>query len=100
MQKLFKMYHNMRIARIVNRRSGLATNSSSTHSVIYKNKGDVFGDLNIFDERYYDRCTRTIAASREAKIRYIFGNCFRKTELVELLQHGLQMKQQCIQLYF
>ena len=86
LQKLFKMYHNMRIARIVNRRSGLATNSSSTHSVIYKNKGDVFGDLNIFDERYYDRCTRTIAASREAKIRYIFGNCFRRTELVELLQ--------------
>ena len=76
----------MKIARIVNRRNGLATNSSSTHSVIYKNKDDVFEDLNIFDERYYDRCTPTIAASREAKIRYIFSNCFRETELVELLQ--------------
>lgn len=76
----------MKIAKIVNRRSGLATNSSSTHSVIYKNKDEVFEDLNIFDERYYDRCTPTIAASREAKIRYILGNCFYENELVELLQ--------------
>jgi hypothetical protein len=84
----------MKIVRIINRRNGLATNSSSTHSVIYKNKGEVFEDLNIFDERYYDRCTETIAASREAKIRYIFGNIFRNTELVELLSERYpEMKQ-------
>ena len=59
-----KILKNIKVARIVNRRSGLATNSSSTHSVIYKNKDDIFEDLNIFDERYYDRCLSTIAASR------------------------------------
>ena len=84
----------MKIARLVNRRNGLATNSSSTHSVIYKNKGEGFEDLNIFDERYYDRCMSTIAASREAKIRYIFGNIFYVTELVELLSEKYpEMKQ-------
>ena len=81
-----KILKNIKVARIVNRRSGLATNSSSTHSVIYKNKDDIFEDLNIFDERYYDRCLSTIAASREAKIRYILGNCYYVDELVELLE--------------
>ena len=84
----------MKVLRLVNRRSGLATNSSSTHSVIYKNKGEVFEDLNIFDNRYYDRCTETIAASREAKIRYIFGNIFWNSELVKLLAERYpEMKQ-------
>ena len=75
----------MRIFRIRNRRNSLATNSSSTHSVVYKNKEQVFEDLGIFDNRYYDRFTETIAASREAKIRYIFGNIFYWNELVELM---------------
>lgn len=75
----------MKIFRIKNRRNSLATNSSSTHSVIYKNKGQVFEDLGIFDNRYYDRHTETIAASREAKIRYIFANIFFWDELVELM---------------
>lgn len=75
----------MKIFRIRNRRNSLATNSSSTHSVVYKNKDQVFEDLGIFDNRYYDRCTETIAASREAKIRYIFGNIFYWNELVELM---------------
>ena len=75
----------MRIFRIKNRRNALATNSSSTHSVVYKNKEQVFEDLGIFDNKYYDRCTETIAASREAKIRYIFSNIFRWNELVEIM---------------
>lgn len=75
----------MRIFRIKNRRNSLATNSSSTHSVVYKKEGQVFEDLGIFDNRYYDRCTETIAASREAKIRYIFANIFYWNELVELM---------------
>ena len=75
----------MKIFRIKNRRNSLATNSSSTHSVVYKNKEQVFEDLGIFDNNYYDRCTETIAASREAKIRYIFSNIFRWNELVELM---------------
>ena len=75
----------MKIFRIKNRRNSLATNSSSTHSVVYKNKDQVFEDLGIFDNRYYDRGTETIAASREAKIRYIFANIFRWNELVEMM---------------
>ena len=75
----------MRIFRIKNRRNALATNSSSTHSVVYKNKDQVFEDLGIFDNKYYDRHTETIAASREAKIRYIFSNIFRWNELVEIM---------------
>lgn len=75
----------MKILRIKNRRNSLATNSSSTHSVVYKNKDQVFEDLGIFDNNYYDRCTETIAASREAKIRYIYANIFRHDELVEMM---------------
>lgn len=75
----------MKIFRIKNRRNSLATNSSSTHSVVYKNKDQVFEDLGIFDTKYYGRCKETIAASREAKIRYIFANIFRWDELVELM---------------
>lgn len=75
----------MKIFRIKNRRNALATNSSSTHSVVYKNKEQVFEDLGIFDNRYYGRHTETIAASREAKIRYIFSNIFYWNELVEMM---------------
>lgn len=38
----------MKVFKIINFRKGLATNSSSTHSIIYKNKDDMFKDLNIF----------------------------------------------------
>lgn len=75
----------MKIYRIKNRRNSLATNSSSTHSVVYKNKDQVFEDLGIFDNNYYDRGTRTIAATREAKIRYILANIFYCDELVEMM---------------
>ena len=75
----------MKIFRIKNRRNALATNSSSTHSVVYKSKDKVFEDLGIFDNRYYDRYTETIAASREAKIRYIFSNIFHWDALVEIM---------------
>lgn len=75
----------MKIYRIRNRRNSLATNSSSTHSVVYKNKDQVFADLGIFDNNYYGRFTETIAASRNAKIRYIFANIFSNDKLVELL---------------
>ena len=75
----------MKIFRIKNRRNSLATNSSSTHSVVYKNKEQVFEDLGIFDNNYYDRGTQTIAASREAKIRYILANIFYWDELVEMM---------------
>ena len=75
----------MKIFRIRNRRNALATNSSSTHSVVYKNKDQVFEDLGIFDNRYYDRCTETIAASREANILYIFANIFYWNELVDMM---------------
>lgn len=75
----------MKIFRIKNRRNALATNSSSTHSVVYKNKEQVFEDLGIFDNRYYGRSTETIAASREAKIRYIFANIFQCEELVDMM---------------
>ena len=61
----------MKVFRIENFRKGLATNSSSTHSIIYKNKEDLFEDLNIFEEDYYGRCTETIAVSKKAKIKYI-----------------------------
>lgn len=84
----------MKVLKIKNRRNALATNSSSTHSVIYKNKEQVFNDLGIFDNVYYDRYTNTIAASRKAKIRYIFANIFKYEELVNLMtQRYPEMKE-------
>ena len=77
-----------------NYRKGFATNSSSTHSVIYKNKDDMFNDLNIFEYDYYDRCDNTIAASKEAKIKYIAANIMYNDKLYEIMSmYYPQMKE-------
>ena len=75
-------------------RKGRATNSSSTHSVIYKNHNEMFEDLNIFEEDYYDRCCSTIAATREAKIKYVFACIFQNETLAEIMSKKYpEMKQ-------
>lgn len=82
------------IVYLKNFRKGLATNSSSTHSVIYKNKEEMFEDLNIFELNYYDRSDNTIAASREAKIKYVLANIWRDEPLVRILSERFpEMKQ-------
>lgn len=84
----------MKTFYLKNFRKGYATNSSSTHSVIYKNKGEVLKDLNIFELNYYDRCDSTIAATREAKIKYIAANIMYSDELYEIMcQFYPEMKQ-------
>ena len=75
----------MKICKIKNFRQGLATNSSSTHSIIYKNKEDMFEDLNIFEYNYYDRYLSTIAVSKEAKIKYVLACIKYDTDLVNML---------------
>ena len=75
----------MKVVYLKNFRRGLATNSSSTHSVIYRNEGELFKDLDIFDCDYYDRCTRTIAASKEAKIKYILAGIMYNEPLVKIM---------------
>ena len=75
----------MRAVYLKNFRKGLATNSSSTHSVIYRNEGELFNDLDIFEYDYYDRCTRTIAASKEAKIKYILAGIMYNEPLVKIM---------------
>ena len=75
----------MKLIYLKNFRSGFATNSSSTHSLIYKNKDDMFKDLNIFELNYYDRFDSTIAASREAKIKYIAAYCYYDKFLFEIM---------------
>lgn len=68
-------------------RKGRATNSSSTHSVIYRNRGDIFNDLAIFEQDYYGRMDSTIAATREAKIKYVFTSIFEWDEMAEALSN-------------
>jgi MoaA/NifB/PqqE/SkfB family radical SAM enzyme len=63
----------MKVVYLKNFRRGLATNSSSTHSVVYKNKGEILEDLDIFELNFYDRCDSTIAATKSAKIKYILA---------------------------
>jgi hypothetical protein len=75
----------MRAVYLKNFRKGFATNSSSTHSLIYRNKGEVFDDLNIFRLNYYDRFDETIAASKEAKIKYIAADIFYNEKLFNLM---------------
>lgn len=75
----------MKAVYLKNFRKGFATNSSSTHSVIYKNKGDLLNDLNIFELDYYDRYDDTIAATREAKIKYIAANIEYNDELFDIM---------------
>lgn len=75
----------MKIIYLKNFRKGYATNSSSTHSLIYKNKEDMFKDLNIFELNYYDRCDSTIAVTKEAKIKYIAANIFYNKALFKIM---------------
>lgn len=67
----------MKVLHLKNFRKGFATNSSSTHSVIYQKKEDLLQDLNVMDNNYYERCDLTIAASKEAKIKYIAANIYK-----------------------
>ena len=84
----------MRAVYLKNFRKGFATNSSSTHSIIYRNKDEMFKDLNIFELNYYDRFDNTIAASREAKIKYVAANIFWNETLFEIMcQYYPEMKQ-------
>lgn len=64
----------MSIVYLKNFRKGFATNSSSTHSLIYRNKEDMLNDLNVFELNYYGRFTNTIAATKKAKIKYVAAN--------------------------
>lgn len=75
----------MKTVYLKNFRKGFATNSSSTHSVIYKNKDDMFKDLNIFELDFYDRFDNTIAASKEAKIKYVAANIMWNEKLYEIM---------------
>lgn len=68
-----------------NFRRGLATNSSSTHSLIYRNDGELFKDLDIFELNYYGRCDSTIAASRDAKIKYVLAAIMYNEPLVRIM---------------
>lgn len=75
----------MKAVYIKNFRKGFATNSSSTHSVIYRKKGEMFEDLNIFELDYYDRFDSTIAATKSAKIKYIAGDIMYNKPLLECM---------------
>ena len=77
----------MKAVYLKNFRKGLATNSSSTHSLIYRNDGELFKDLDIFECDYYDRCTSTIAASREAKIKYVLADIMYNEPLVQITSY-------------
>ena len=83
----------MRVIYLKNYRKGAATNSSSTHSIIYKNKDDMLNDLNVMEENFYGRFTRTIAASKEAKIKYIAACTWNKKVLEYLCAFYPEMKQ-------
>ena len=75
----------MKLIYLKNFRKGFATNSSSTHSLIYKNKDDMFKDLNVFELNYYDRFDKTMAVTREAKIKYICSQIFYDSFLLEVM---------------
>ena len=77
----------LNILNIRNLRKGLATNSSSTHSILYKNKNEIIKDLNVMEENFYDRYTNTIAATKEAKIKYVLAAIMRDEELVNKLKY-------------
>ena len=75
----------MRILYLKNYRKGPATNSSSTHSVIFKNKNDMFEDMNVFEENFYDRFTETLAISKSAKLKYIAANIMYNKPLYDTM---------------
>ena len=84
----------LKTIHVKNFRKGLATNSSSTHSIIYRNPNDVFEDLGVFENDYFDRCTENIAATREAKIKYIFHCIWHNDSLVRKMSfYYPEMKQ-------
>ena len=84
----------MKLIYLKNFRRGFATNSSSTHSIIYKNKEDLFEDLNVFELDYYERYDKTIAASKEAKIKYIAAGIKYNTNLFDVMSaYYPQMKE-------
>ena len=84
----------MKAFYLKNFRNGLATNSSSTHSVIYRNEGEMFNDLDVFELDYYGRCDSTIAATRGAKIKYVLAGIMYDDALVKaLLPKYPEMKQ-------
>ena len=75
----------MKAVYLKNFRKGFATNSSSTHSVIYRKKEEMFEDLNIFELDYYGRCDNTIAATKSAKIKYIAGDIMHNKPLLDCM---------------
>lgn len=75
----------MRFLYLKNYRKGPATNSSSTHSVIFKNKDDMFKDMNVFEENFYYRSTETIAVSKSAKLKYIAANIMYNKSLYDIM---------------
>lgn len=75
----------MKLLYLKNYRKGPATNSSSTHSVIFKNKDDMFNDMNVFEENFYDRSTETIAVSKSAKLKYIAANIMYNKSLYDIM---------------
>lgn len=83
----------MKVIYLKNYRKGAATNSSSTHSIIYKNKDEMFNDLNVMSMNFYGRFTETIAASKEAKIKYIAASVWNKKILEYLCAFYPEMKQ-------
>lgn len=84
----------MKTVYLKNFRKGWATNSSSTHSVIYRNKEELMDDLNIFELDYYGRYDQTIAASREAKIKYVTACIMYDDNLLDVMSHFYpEMKQ-------
>ena len=85
MEKKEKIDFGFTPVYIKNFRRGLATNSSSTHSLIYRNEGELFKDLDIFELDYYGRCDSTIAASREAKIKYVLAAIMWNEPLVRIM---------------
>lgn len=57
-------------------KKGFATNSSSTHFVVFKNGSDkVSGDIDM-DINYFGRFDSVVAASKEAKIKYIVNHVY------------------------
>ena len=85
MEKNKEMNFGFHTIYLKNFRRGLATNSSSTHSLIYRNDGELFKDLDIFELDYYGRCDSTIAASRNAKIKYVLAAIMWNEPLVKIM---------------
>lgn len=77
--------NNMKVLQINNFRKGFATNSSSTHSVIYTNPEDLYEDINIFSQDFYGRFDNTLAVTKSAKIKYIAACIYNYPYLFSLM---------------